>query len=226
MKIRSLTVLLASTLLLASLCKAQTTTGTPELPSSAIIKQTTGDLDKDSVNETVAIYDISTGKDNLGVTRIMAIYKNRNGKATLWKKAIIDQMENVNSPRNKDIDTLYIARNCIILKQTAFLGGRNSTNYTHIFRFQNNDWYLIGSRLGYVTNCYGANICEINFSTGIINISFVPDGGCEEEPAQYTTLKKKQQSYTHKFEQIPLLDGLAIGENNFTITDKKINCQY
>lgn len=213
--------------LFASLCNAQTKDKiTPFSSSATIVKQATGDLDKDGIDETVAIQDIQTGKDNLGLTRVMTIYKTTKGKTTLWKKSIIDRIENVNSPRNKYIDTLFIIRNTIVLKQELFLGGRKVIKYAHRFRFQNADWYLIGSKMSYVTNCYGADVCDINFSTGTIDISFVPDGGCDDEPEHYATLKGKHQSYKHKFAKIPLLDGLKIGENNFSITEKKIDCYY
>lgn len=85
MSIQKIVVLIWPVLLLATLCKAQTTGNT--LPAT-IIKQTTGDLDKDGIDETVTIYDIPAGNDNAGATRIMAIYKIADGRSPYWMTLI------------------------------------------------------------------------------------------------------------------------------------------
>jgi len=208
-------------LLVSFAANSQTVFG---IPSEQVIYQTNGDLDKDGIDETVYICDIPASKDRLAITRQLLIAKNVKGKPQLWYKTIIDHIENINMPRNKTIDSMYITRNCIVLKQEKFLGGRYGEEYTHRFRFQNGNWYLIGSRLKSIRNCYGADICEINFSTGVINIDFVPDGGCDDEP-QADSVIATHKSFKHRFKNLPLLSNLKMGENNFVLSGNQ-RCYY
>ncbi|WP_316828989.1 hypothetical protein [Pedobacter miscanthi] len=208
-------------LLFSLTAKSQTVFG---IPPEQVIYQINGDLDKDGIDETVYICDVPASKDGLAITRQLLIAKTVKGKPQLWYKTAIDHIKNINLPRNKTIDSLYISRNCIVLKQEKFLGGRYAEEYTHRFRFQNGNWYLIGSKLRSIRNCYGADVYEINFSTGLINIDFIPDGGCDDEP-QADSVVATHRSFKHQFKSLPLLNNLKMGENNFVISGKQ-SCYY
>lgn len=211
-------------LVMGMIVNGQSKSANTGIPGGQVVGQATGDLDKDSVNETVYIYDVVSPKDKLAVTRMLAVYKTVMGKQQLWYKTPIDSIENINFPMNREVNSLSIRRNCIVIEQQRFAGGRNSETSTHIFRFQNNGWYLIGSTVNAITNCYGATKYQINFSTGDVRIDFEPDGGCDDDP-QPSTAKASHQSFKYVFKSLPRLDTLNMGENSFIVSGKQ-ECYY
>lgn len=187
------------------------------------VAEATGDLDKDGKEEVVFIYDSEPDKQD-NFERILYIFRNTGGKFNLWRKKVLAVLPAHSMPQYTTVKDLKISRNCIVLKQEEFPGGRNLTLYTHIFRFQQNDWYLIGSRTSMNTNCYGAQISEVNFSTGDVVVSFEPDGGCDGEDNPQPPKSRKQ--YKHTFTTLPLLDQLKLGENTLKIPGCKETIYY
>lgn len=187
------------------------------------VAEATGDLDKDGKDEQVMIYDTEPDKDD-NFKRILYICRITDGGLSLWHQKVLVILPAHSMPQYMDVKNLTINRNTIVLKQEEYPGGRNLTQYTHIFRFQQNDWYLIGSRTSLNTNCYGAQIFEINFSTGDVIVSFVPDGGCDGE--EHNQPAKSRQQYKHTFATLPLLDNLELGENKLHIPGCKETIYY
>ncbi|MGN7818733.1 hypothetical protein ACTJJB_01315 [Chitinophaga sp. 22536] len=187
------------------------------------VAEATGDLDKDGKDEQVMIYDTEPDKED-NFKRILYICRVTDGGLSLWQQKVLAVLPAHSMPQYTEVKDLAINRNTIVLKQEEYPGGRNLTQYTHIFRFQQNDWYLIGSRVAMNTNCWGAQIFEINFSTGDIVVSVVPDGGCDEENS--TQPKKSRQQYKHTFTTLPLLDKLQLGENQLHIPGCKETIYY
>ncbi|MEC5144197.1 hypothetical protein [Chitinophaga sp. 212800010-3] len=203
-----------------------TQNGTFKIPASyERVAEATGDLDRDGKEEKVFIYDTPAGKDG-HFTRIMYICKVAGADLTLWHKAILGNLADKQSLFTIVVKDLNIARNCIVIKQEKFFGNRNTTYYTHLFRYQDNDWYLIGSQLTLSTNCYGNTVYEANFSTGDIIVSFIPDGGCDGEPVNTQVPKKSSRKYNYKLPKLPLLDHFEFGEYELKIPGTKEVCYY
>nr|WP_295871098.1 hypothetical protein [uncultured Chitinophaga sp.] len=214
-------------ILLPFAAQAQTEVSTP--PAFSVpanykkVAEATGDLDKDEKDEVVLIYDSGPDKKDY-FERILYICRNTDGKLSLWRKKVLAVLPVHSAPAYTKLRDLKISRNCIILKQEEFPGGRNLTLSTHIFRFQQDDWYLIGSKTTLNTNCYGAQISEVNFSTGDVIVAFEPDGGCDGEENQQPAPSRQQ--YKHTFTSLPLLDKLKLGENTLKIPGCKENVYY
>ncbi|QJB30238.1 hypothetical protein HF324_02295 [Chitinophaga oryzae] len=187
------------------------------------IAEAAGDLDKDGKDELVLVYDTEPDKND-DFERILYICRYTDGKPGLWRKKVLSVLPAHSMPQYTRLQDLKIRRNCIILKQEEFPGGRNLTLYTHIFRFQQNDWYLIGSKTSLNTNCYGAQISEVNFSTGDVVVAFEPDGGCDGEDNPQPAKSRRQ--YKHTFTTLPLLDQLKFGENSLKIPGCKETIYY
>lgn len=187
------------------------------------VAEATGDLDKDGKDEQVMIYDTEPDKED-NFKRILYICRITDGGLNLWKQKVLAVLPAHSMPQYTEVKDLAINRHTIVLKQEEYPGGRNLTQYTHIFRFQQDNWYLIGSRTSLNTNCWGAQIFEINFSTGDIVVSVVPDGGCDEE--NNTQPKKSRQQYKHAFTTLPLLDTFTFGENQLHIPGCKETIYY
>lgn len=182
-----------------------------------------GDLDNDGFDETVFVYDCHLESTD-GLKRIMYICKLVNNQLWVWHQCTIGEISNEATSMN--LDTIFILRNCIVLKQNKYFGGRNISYFTHRFRYQNSNWYLVGSKLIMETNCDGQNIHEINFSTGEIRIGFTPLQGCDGDPPKKFTKKRTMQQYKYIFSKLPLMDNLKFGENVIEIQNTKTSCYY
>lgn len=208
---------------LSTLTNAQAPTGFSVPKSYKKVIEATGDLDKDGKDEIAMIYDTNPDKED-NFKRILYICRVTDTGLRLWTQKELAILPAHSMPQYTDVKDLKINRNTLVLKQEEYPGGRNMTQYTHIFRFQDNNWYLIGARTSLNTNCYGAQISEINFPTGDVVVSFVPDGGCDEENNPQP--KKSRKAYKYSFGQLPLLDSLHYGENQLHIPGCKESIYY
>jgi hypothetical protein len=113
---------------------------------STVIQEATGDLDKDGIPERVEIVNGRFRKDT-GAIREIRIFKKSNNGWSLWHKSIGAVLSEGESRPGEDPFTgLRIERGCIVLEHGFDAHGGP---YTHRYRYQHDDWYLIG-----VTNTY------------------------------------------------------------------------
>ncbi|MBC9929654.1 hypothetical protein [Chitinophaga qingshengii] len=208
---------------LSALTNAQAPAGFSVPKTYKKVAEAAGDLDKDGKDEQAMIYDTDPDKED-NFKRILYICRVTDAGLSLWTQKVLAILPAHSMPQYTNVKDLKINRNTLVLKQEEYPGGRNLTQYTHIFRFQDNGWYLIGSRTSLNTNCYGAQISEINFSTGDVVVSFVPDGGCDGEDNPQP--KKSRKEYKYKFSKLPLLDSLDYGENQLHIPGCKETIYY
>lgn len=195
------------------------------LPKSYLkISEAKGDLDKDGIDEIVYVYNTDKEINDLGFERELYICKIIDGKRKLWKK---NNSILWNSKEggffSENIMTIEILKNTLILKQTHSSNSKHSITYKNIFRFQNNDWYLIGSNCTDETICSFKFVYEINFSTNNVNFS-EEYSNCED--IENYTQKNYYKIFKHNFKEIPKMDGFRAGINKFKIPKIKKYVYY
>ncbi|NWJ53404.1 MAG: hypothetical protein HXX14_21405, partial [Bacteroidetes bacterium] len=133
-----------------------------------------GDLDKEGKEETVIVFDTDkTASDyerapgKKDYQRVFYILKNEQGQAKIWKEnSSLLYSSGLGFYPDDNILTIQIKNNCLIVEQSFFSNSRHTQVNKHTFRFQNGDFYLIGSFDNFNDTCEFDFTNEINFSTG------------------------------------------------------------
>lgn len=185
------------------------------------IAQTKGDLDKDGKEEIVLVFDthIKASDDrNLEGTadykRVFYILKNDNGGLKVWKEnsSILFSSGTGFYPSDNTLQ-VTIKNNSLHIGQTFFTNSRHTQKYKHTFRFQNGDFYLIGSHDHFEDTCDFSFTNEINFSTGkvIIDREY---SSCDDDAKIPENTHKE---FTHKLQNLIQMNDFKIGEHKFKI---------
>ncbi|GAK77989.1 hypothetical protein JCM19296_3598 [Nonlabens ulvanivorans] len=129
-----------------------------------IIAETYGDLNADGIDEKVSVLE-TIEKSESGNTRLIQIYRNINGMWILWHSS-----ENAILKYQKDImmsdpfDGIEIDHGTLLI---AFSGGSSwKWSYTDKYRYQNNQFELIGYTSDYFKLCEYWLTVDYNLSTG------------------------------------------------------------
>ncbi|MCW3160368.1 hypothetical protein [Chryseobacterium oryctis] len=191
------------------------------------IVEVKGDLDKDGKAETVIVFltDRKVESDfNKGYLREIFILKNINDKLKTWKRNsnIIFASDTGFYPESSPLPDLQIKNNCLIISQQFNTNSRHTQSYKHTFRFQNGDFYLIGSVGNFNDTCEFNILNDINFSTGkvIVDEQYYP---CNEE--EETPGKNFYKEFIYKSKLSVKMDNFIPGENSIRIpkTNKYFN---
>lgn len=179
------------------------------------ILETKGDLDKDGKDETVVVFNTNIKTKSEGFERKFYILKNITGKLKIWKEnssVIIDSKYGFYPTDNK-LD-VQIKNNCLLISQLFFTNSRHSDTSKYTFRFQNGDFYLIGSKYQLDDTCEFNFTYEVNFSTGktIVDEQY---SSCDENKIDIP--KDYYKEFIHKFTALKKMNGFRIGENKFKI---------
>ena len=177
-----------------------------------VVMEAYGDLDKDGVPERMVVCntDIPDENPRLGVIRTLYILKKaKSGEDVVWK-------ENSNllwiskecgfcieDTKGDPLLYLEIINNTFIVKQKRYNNTRRVEELKQVFRFQDNDWYLIGSTYRYADNCDFDVRHDINFSTNIVEVTNISHD-CDEHENQKESYSKKKYSY--KFPKVKMDD--------------------
>ena len=147
------------------------------------VLETKGDLDKDGKPEVVLVYNIpKVGETDL--VRIMYICKQENGKLKLWKSntSILRSSRDCGFCVDEGVNlSVRIKNNTLITEQSFNHNSRHYSTWKNIFRFQNNDWFLIGSTYRDYDTCDFDYQYDINFSTKKVAVAYTY-GDCDETP--------------------------------------------
>ncbi|WP_417760281.1 hypothetical protein [Shewanella sp.] len=111
-----------------------------------ILAEAYGDLDEDNLPEKVVVLD-SGVNGGMGTGRDLLIYKMDNDEIWhLWHTSHGQVMESdAGGMMGDPFESLSIVRGAIVISH--FGGSRDKWNYTHRYRYQDNDWYLIGATI-------------------------------------------------------------------------------
>ncbi|MFS4457503.1 hypothetical protein [Maribacter sp. 2304DJ31-5] len=129
-----------------------------------IIEEKTGDLDNDGIAEKVIVYETNE-KTEFGNIREIQILKNKSGEWTEWQKsknAILKSQEG--GMWGDPFEGIEIENG--ILKIHFFGGSSWKWSYIDKYRFQNNQFELIGYTSTYFKLCEYWETDDFNLSTG------------------------------------------------------------
>ena len=123
-----------------------------------------GNLDADDAEEAVAVYEMPSINDG-DTDQVLAIFKKENGKWKLWNQTTAPLMSSGSGGMmGNPFDGIAISKRSIVIKH--FGGSRAKWAYTHRYRFQNGDWYLIGASVHDGAPCDDDVKFDYNLSTG------------------------------------------------------------
>jgi hypothetical protein len=196
------------------------------------IAETKGDLDKDGIDEIVYVYNTNKRVKDLGLKRELYICKKINGTIKLWKKntTVIWESKNSgfyndeeNNSTDGDNSILEIYNNTLIIQQIFYSNSRHSFAYKDIFRFQNNDWYLIGATSNDSDTCGWNFEYDTNFSTKKVHIIKEYTKCIDEDPEPP---KDEEYSFKYPFKETLKMDNFVPGKKFIEMKDSNMNFFY
>lgn len=153
-----------------------------ELPKGwSVIKDLKGDLDKDGVDERVVVYNCGEIDNANGISCERELRIFRKGKANwdIWKRTKNPlYTSDAGGMMGDPFDNIEIKKGVLVISHMG--GSRYKWAMTHRYRFQNDDFYLIGASSTYGTPCEYWQELDYNLSTGNITFDLEPDD-CELE---------------------------------------------
>jgi hypothetical protein len=184
------------------------------------VAETKGDLDKDGVDEIVIAYQTNDVDKDSFFMKELHIYKIKGKQLKLWKRNTTVLFSKRDSYEEEDnIPKLKVANNTLIIEQTFHGSSKADDYYKNIFRFQNDDWFLIGATTVTQYNCLWEDVYDINFSTGEVVVKWknqcCPDvNDCDENKAE------KKSAFKYSFDKI-LMNKFTPGETEAPIPKSK-----
>lgn len=135
----------------------------------SIVDTITGDLDKDSIKELVVAYNTDSENELEGVERELIIYKPENNKWIVWKttrQALYASRDG--GMMGDPFGEIRIENGILIINQNG--GSSWKWSITDKYRFQNDDFYLIGYTSNYGKPCEYWEEVDFNLSTGKMTV--------------------------------------------------------
>jgi len=182
--------------------------------------ETKGDLDKDGIDEVILAFNTTKKIDRTGYTRELFICKVINGTLKLWKKntSVLWNSEDCGFCTDNGIDlSIKVKNNTLIIEQTFWHNTRHTSKHKNIYRYQNNDWFLIGSTYNDDYNCGFHHTYDINFSTKQVHVSY-DNEDCEDSVQLYPATDK---IFKYPFKSVPKMDGFTPGRTEIKIPNSK-----
>ncbi len=190
------------------------------------ILEVKGDLDKDGKEENVVVFNTNIQTKFEGVERKFYILKKIGGILKIWKEnsTIILPKEIGFSPESNPLPEITIKKGILIITQSFSTNSRHTQTYKHTYRYQNGDFYLIGSLQNFDDTCEFNMYDEINFSTGkaIVDQKYYP---CfpEDKTAPAEDFHKE---FNYKLKKLIKMNNFKPGENSIRIPNSDKHLQY
>lgn len=145
----------------------------PPVPDTyTLMAQASGDLNRDGVNELVLLFNTpqEVAAEGLGTAREINIYQQQKGTWQLWHKSVGTVLPSAHGGMMGDpFEALTIERGAIVIRH--FGGSRDKWHYTHRYRFQNNNWFLIGANIVSGAPCDFKREYDYNLMTGRLHVN-------------------------------------------------------
>lgn len=175
------------------------------------VKLVYGNLDADSDEEAVAVYETPILAD-LGYKHCLAVYKKTDDGWKLWHQTTSPVLSTqAGGMMGNPFYGIAIERKCIVINH--FGGSRQKWNYTHRYRFQNNNWYLIGATINFGAPCDYFKTLDYNLVTGDILVDHTAET-CDEDG--FADATKREEKLKIK-KPLQLMDDFTPGENEIEI---------
>lgn len=169
-----------------------------------------GNLDEDEENEAVAVYETPLS-GNIGNAQNLVIFKKQNNHWKLWHQTFSPILDTSSGGMmGNPYAGISINRKCIVVEH--FGGSREKWRYIHRYRFQNNDWYLIGTTVSTGASCDYFYDFDYNLSTGIATLKYRQEF-CNDDETK--VLNNWKETVTIKT-PLPLMDNFYPGDNEIT----------
>ncbi len=175
------------------------------------VLEAAGDLDKDGIDDRVLVYNTNKKDGDHGLFRVMYICKIVKGSLKLWTKntTVLRSSADCGFCVDSGINlSVKIKNNTLIIDQTFNHNTRHYSAHKNIFRYQNGDWFLIGSTFRDYDTCDFDFKYDINFSAKEISIAETY-GDCDEEkkvPAD------RFYHFKYPFDGLPKMQGFRPGQ--------------
>lgn len=178
----------------------------------SIAKVVYGDLDKDSIDEKIVVYNMNNDTTNEKGTeyrtdRDLIIYKKTKTAWRIWKRSTQAIMNSGDGGTMGDPFSSLEIKNGI-LEIVHFGGSRTKWNFTDKYRFQNREITLIGITSFSGGPCDYWEKIDFNISTGKIIYSYEEED-CDGEKVKIVNSKK--EIFYHKPMKKPLLQNRTEG---------------
>lgn len=171
-----------------------------------IIEKVSGDLDKDSIAELVVILNTDKSDDFSGKFREIQIFKLTNKEWVLWKKSSDAIMQSTDGGMMGDPYVGTEIKNGILL--ISHYGGSSwKWGNTDKYRFQNNEFVLIGHSCNFGRLCEYFEYFDFNLSTGKIEYKKEYER-CDEKP------EGEEQVFTKTDTETFIKKGILINLSN------------
>ncbi|WP_407401873.1 hypothetical protein [Chryseobacterium sp.] len=192
-----------------------------------LVQELEGDLDNDGVAEKIILANTDVlldGIDNANFKRELLIYKKKNSKYEIWKTGgdfLISSRDGF-YPDDNTIE-IKVKKNVLTIHQKLYLNSKTTEIDHFTFRFQNNDLFLIGSRIYFQKNCDGEIVNEINFSTGkcILKEDYEV---CEDDSSVKTNSIYKE--FIHKFTKLISFREFISGQHSIKVPNTNKTITY
>lgn len=179
-----------------------------------------GNLDDNPEDDAVCVYETPMEGD-IGFAQSLAIYKKEGENWVLWHQSTNPILSSDHGGMmGNPYESISIKNKTIIINH--FGGSRQKWHYTHRYRFQNNNWYLIGASINFGAPCDYFQSLDYNLSTGDAVFNYSSEN-CDKN----NTVKTK--SWKEKINQkiaLPLMDEFQVGENKIELKSKKTEMFY
>jgi hypothetical protein len=180
-----------------------------------------GDLNKDGIAEKIIIYNTPRTTD-MGTEREIHIFQKGKTNWELWHQTTGGLLPSEHGGIFGDpFSAARIERGCIVIEH--FGGSRQKWSYLHRYRFQSQDWELIGTTVGFGTPCESWETFDYNLSTGQINYKMEKED-CEGE--QESSVITKQENFLVTQDDLPSMDNMYPGNNGVEIPNTDLVFYY
>ncbi len=188
------------------------------LPSGYVkVLEAKGDLDKDGVEEIVYVFNTDVKVAEKGFERELFICKTFNNNVKVWKnnKSVLWYSNDSFYSENGITLSVEMSNNTLIISQTRNTNSRHTQTSKTIFRYQNEDWFLIGSTFNFDDTCAFSYQYDINFSTKKVIVDETYDS-CDDDDDKNQP-KDLNKGFKYPFLAIPRMDGFTPGSCNLKI---------
>ena len=179
-----------------------------------------GDLDKLPGDEAVAVYETPIPGD-AGFEQVLAIFKKTGNRWTLWHQSAKPILGTQGGgTMGNPFERIAIANSAIVINH--FGGSRQKWSYKHIYRFQNNDWYLIGASVHFGAPCDYFIDFDYNLSTGEVVAAYQEEICSDEEKG----VAKHLKDHFKEAATLPKMDEFIPGDNMIYVSGLKYEVYY
>jgi len=191
----------------------------PDNQSTDQVAEVFGDLDKDGIDEKIVVTNTSERTD-FGIERKISIFKLKDKDWQLWHEsegAVLPSEHG--GMMGEPFEEISIANGCIIINH--FGGSRTKWSYAHRYRYQKDDWYLIGATISFGEPACEWNTFDYNLSTGKLEVKKNKYACDDEELEEAVEDSTFQYSTTIKLDSLPHMDDFYPGDNKVQVPNQK-----